>query len=62
MQLTNEQLQMMSSSMILSIVNTALRNHYDSLDKLIDDWNLDETLLNDVLHQYHYDSSMNQFK
>lgn len=62
MQLTNEHIQTMSSSMILSIVNTALRNHYSSLADLIDDWNLDESLLKDVLHQYAYDPSMNQFK
>lgn len=62
MQLTNAQLQTMSSSMILSIVNTALRNHYDSLDALIDDWDLDRLLLMDVLHAYAYDKTLNQFK
>lgn len=62
MQLTNAQLQTMSSSMILSIVNTALRNHYDSLDALIDDWDLDRLLLMDVLHTYTYDKTLNQFK
>ncbi len=50
--------------MLLSVVNTALRDHYDSLDAMADDKHLDKE---DIMRRlgaidYHYDEACNQFK
>lgn len=50
--------------MLLSVVNTALRDHYPSLDALVEDNDLDKEELISILAviDYHYDSKTNQFK
>ncbi|SDH98803.1 protein of unknown function [Pseudobutyrivibrio sp. 49] len=50
--------------MLLSVVNTALRDHYTTLYALIDDTGIDEEELKAKLASidYHYDSVKNQFK
>ena len=53
----------MSSEMLLSIVNTKLRNHTQSLDELCKDHQLDKTKLEEKLKAigYIYDASKNAF-
>ena len=51
-------------NLLLSIVNTKLRDFYDSLDSLCED--LDESK-EEIIHTlktigYHYDDHLNQFK
>ena len=49
--------------MLLSVVNTKLRDHYDSLSALCDDLEQDETALTQKIAAigYTYDSDRNQF-
>ena len=50
--------------MLLSVINTELRDHYTTLYALIDDTGLDKEELISKLASidYHYDSEKNQFK
>lgn len=50
--------------MLLSVINTALRDHYDTLDKLCSDNNIekDELIAKLALINYEYDVTQNQFK
>ena len=50
--------------MLLSVVNTALRDYYKSFDALVEDNEVD---VDDIIARlasidYHYDSSQNRFK
>ncbi len=49
---------------LLSYVNTALRDQYDSLSHLTEDLDIDRTWLEEKLGSigYTYDSQLNQFK
>ena len=49
---------------LLSYVNTALRDQYDSLSHLTEDLGIDRTWLEEKLGSigYTYDSQLNQFK
>lgn len=49
--------------MLLSIINTKLRDFYDSLDTLCDEEEYDKEEVIKILKQigYHYSSSLNQF-
>lgn len=49
--------------MLLSIINTKLRDHYSSLEELCDDMQIDISELSDRLGMidYAYDTGRNQF-
>ncbi len=48
---------------LLSYINTQLRDHYSSLELLCDDMNLDKDTLCNKLNSidYHYDEALNKF-
>ncbi len=50
--------------MLLSVINTALRDHYESLDELVWDNQLDRERLIQTLDMidYQYESEINQFR
>lgn len=50
--------------MLLSYINTQLRDVYDSYEKLCDDLDLDEKEIEDQLRTigYEYQSEINQFR
>ncbi|HJA12359.1 MAG TPA: DUF4250 domain-containing protein [Candidatus Mediterraneibacter merdipullorum] len=49
--------------MLLSVINTKLRDHYSSLEELCDDMQIDISELSDRLGMidYAYDTGRNQF-
>lgn len=49
--------------MLLSVVNTKLRDYYQSLDALCEDMNVEKKTIVEKLHHidYEYDSNRNQF-
>lgn len=51
-------------AILLSFVNTMLRDKYKTLADLCDDYNIDESIINDKLLQigYSYNKIQNQFK
>ena len=51
-------------AILLSFVNTMLRDKYDSLDELCDDYHADKTVLMDKLKSigYEYSQKYNRFK
>ena len=50
--------------LLLSIINTKLRDQYDSLDALCDDLDYDIDEVKNILKSidYFYDENLNQFK
>ncbi|MBE6062335.1 MAG: DUF4250 domain-containing protein [Clostridium butyricum] len=62
--MTNESIRGMDPYMLLSVINTKLRDEYSSLDILCDDMDIDkETVLSKLASvDYIYDGSINQFK
>jgi hypothetical protein len=50
--------------MLLSVINTQLRDNYASLDKLCDEKNVDKNELTAKLESigYRYDEALNQFR
>lgn len=50
--------------MLLSFVNLKLRDFYDSLDKMCQDYDIDRKELEDKLNSidYEYDENTNQFR
>ena len=54
----------MDPNLLLSLVNTKLRNTYTSLEDLSQGENLDKTLIVETLEliDYYYDEKENQFK
>ena len=50
--------------MLMSVLNTKLRDGYDSLEALCDDLELDRDRLTDRLHEagFDYDPERNQFR
>lgn len=53
-----------SPIILLSFVNTKLRDDYSSLDKLCDDLNQNEDEIKQILASigFYYDNNLNQFK
>lgn len=49
---------------ILSFINTKLRDFYDSFDKLCEDLDLNKEEIEKILNNsgYYYDKKINQFK
>lgn len=49
--------------LLLSVVNTKLRDYYSSLDAFCEDMSIDRQLLTEKLKSidYEYDSNVNQF-
>ena len=62
--MTNEEMKSMDSVMLLSFINTKLRDEYSSLNSLCNDLSLDEEFLKDKLKNigYEYNIDINQFK
>ena len=62
--MTNEDMKSMDPVMLLSFINTKLRDEYSSLNLLCSDLDLDEEFLNNKLQNigYEYIREMNQFK
>lgn len=62
--MTNEDMKSMDPVMLLSFINTKLRDEYSSLNSLCNDLSLDEEFLKNKLHNigYEYNIDMNQFK
>jgi hypothetical protein len=54
----------MDANILLSVLNTKLRDKYDTLDDLFDNEDYDRDEVIDMLKQigYEYDQSINQFK
>lgn len=50
--------------MLLSVVNTALRDYYSSFDALVEDNEVDGDEIRSKLASidYHYDATLNKFK
>ena len=50
--------------MLLSVVNTALRDYYSSFDALVEDNEVDgdEIIAKLASIDYHYDATLNKFK
>lgn len=53
----------LSPAVLLSIINTKLRNQYSSLDELCEDLHLEKEEIINILMQidYIYDENINQF-
>lgn len=51
-------------NMLLSLINTKLRDNYSSLENLCDDLNYNEDEVKSILAKigYYYDEKVNQFK
>ena len=62
--MTNEGIKSMDPFMLLSVINTKLRDEYSSLDMLCDDMDIDKENVIDKLSSvdYKYDEGINQFK
>ena len=50
--------------LLLSIINTKLRDHYSSLDELLDDLSITKDELDTILNSvgYYYNEDLNQYK
>ena len=62
--MTNEGIKSMDPYMLLSVINTKLRDEYSSLDMLCDDMDIDKANVIERLSSvdYKYDEGINQFK
>ncbi len=62
--MTNEGIKSMDPYMLLSVINTKLRDEYSSLDMLCDDMDIDKENVIERLSSvdYKYDEGINQFK
>ena len=62
--MTNEDMIKMDSIILLSFINTKLRDEYSTLNLLCCDLNLDEKLLTNKLHDvgYEYNKDINQYR
>lgn len=62
--MTNESIKVMDANILLSIINTKLRDQYDSLEILCDDLKIakDEIINKLRLIEYEYNREKNQFK
>lgn len=50
--------------LLLSIINTKLRDHYSSIDALLDDLSITKDELDTILNSvgYYYNEDLNQYK
>lgn len=60
----HEDIISMNPYMLLSLINTELRDEYEDLTRLCDDYNIDEQ---EIIHKlksigYDYNKEINQFK
>ena len=62
--MTNESIKAMDPQILLSVVNTKLRDEYESLETLCDDLNITEDEIIKKLKSigYEYNKEYNQFK
>lgn len=62
--MTNDTLKIIEPTILLSIINTKLRDEYSSLDILCSDLDLTKNLLTNKLSSigYEYNQEQNQFK
>lgn len=62
--MTNNDMIKMDPIILLSFINTKLRDEYSTLKLLCNDLDLDDKLLINKLHSvgYEYSTDMNQFK
>ena len=62
--MTNEDMKSMDPVILLSFINTKLRDEYSSLNLLCRDLDLDEEISKNKLHDidYEYNKDINQFK
>lgn len=62
--MTNESIKSMDPYMLLSVINTKLRDEYSSLDMLCDDMDINKENVIEKLSSvdYKYDEGINQFK
>ena len=62
--MTNETLNSMDPYILLSVINTKLRDEYSSLDMLCDDMDIDKENVIERLSSvdYKYDEGIKQFK
>ena len=62
--LNNSSIKTMDPNILLSLINTKLRDEYSSLDLLVDDLQLDKNILVSRLKEidYYYDETKNSFK
>eukprot|EP00831_Metopus_contortus_P012612 TRINITY_DN15079_c0_g1_i3.p1 TRINITY_DN15079_c0_g1~~TRINITY_DN15079_c0_g1_i3.p1 ORF type:complete len:374 (-),score=64.10 TRINITY_DN15079_c0_g1_i3:10-1131(-) len=62
--MTNESIKIMDSNILLSLINTKLRDYYESLDFLCNEMEIDKQIIVEKLKEigYYYDKSNNQFK
>ena len=62
--LDNINIKTMDPNILLSLINTKLRDEYSSLDLLVDDLQLDKNILVSRLKEidYYYDETKNSFK
>lgn len=62
--MTDENIKAMDPYILLSVINTKLRDEYSSLDALCDDMDIDKKNVEIKLESvdYKYDKSINQFK
>ena len=62
--MTNEEMKTMDPVILLSFINTKLRDEYSSLDLLCSDLTFDIKLLKSKLRNidYEYNAELNQFK
>ena len=62
--MNNSSIKTMDPNILLSLINTKLRDEYSSLDLLVDDLQLDKNILVSRLKEidYYYDETKNSFK
>lgn len=62
--MTNESIKTMDPQILLSLINTKLRDQYESLEALCDDLSITEEELVNKLKSigYEYNNEFNQFK
>lgn len=62
--MNNNSIKTMDPNILLSLVNTKLRDEYSSLDILCEDMDVDKILIIERLKKidYHYDNNKNSFK
>ena len=60
----NNSIKTMDVNILLSLINTKLRDDYSSLDRLCEDMDVDKELIIERLEKidYHYDNDQNSFK
>jgi len=62
--MTNDSMKVIDPNILLSLVNTKLRDMYDSLYSLCEDMDINEKIILERLKNigYYYNNEQNQFK